>query len=359
MSVSYETHPFELHRRQIELILLAWGMPADPAATTADILAWADLHGIDSHGISMLPTYDRQRRGGRVNLSARPEVIQGTAVSALIDGGGGLGHAPAKRAMEVAIERAWGAGMAAVAVRNSAHFGACGYYTLMAAEAGLIGIACTSASGIRVAPTGGAEARLGTDPWSFAAPGEPGRPFLLDMATTTVAYGKIRNKLNEGLACPAGWVQIREGRPSTDPRDVAERGGFQTSLGGTPEGGSHKGYGLAVMVNILAACLAGTTVPTDPQHTKKPAGMDIGHFFLALDPGQFRDRDAFRADVARFCDDLRITRPIDPSQPVMVAGDPERAAAARRMRDGIPVGRGLLSAVRKLAGECGAEWILG
>lgn len=99
MSVCYETHSFELHRRQIEVVLRAWGMAVEPAATTADVLAWADLHGIDSHGISMLPTYGRQRRLGRINLFAQPEVIQATAVSALIDGGGGLGHVPAKRAM--------------------------------------------------------------------------------------------------------------------------------------------------------------------------------------------------------------------------------------------------------------------
>jgi LDH2 family malate/lactate/ureidoglycolate dehydrogenase len=358
MSASYATHPYEVHLRQIELILLAWGMPADSARVTADILGWADLHGIDSHGMSMLPTYDRYRRAGRINLAAQPEVVRGTAVSALVDGGGGLGHVAAKRGMEVAIERATDAGIAAVAVCNSAHFGACGYYTLMAAEAGLIGIATTSASGIRVAPTGGAEARLGTDPLSFAAPGEPGRPFLLDMATPTVAYGKIRNKLNEGLPCPPGWVQTREGLPSTDPRDVAERGGFQTPLGGTAEGSSHKGYGLAVLVDILAACLAGTTVPTDKMHTKGPGGMGIGHFFLALDPGLFRAREAFCADVARFCDDLRTTQPIDPAQPVMVAGDPERAIAAQRMREGVPVGRGLLAEVRKVAEACGAEWVM-
>src|SRR5205823_13958892 len=200
MPASYETH-----RAQLKAILLAWGMPEDNAEWTADILGWADLHGVDSHGISMLPGYDRLRRTGRANMAARPHIIKETPVSALVDGDGGLGHVPARFAMQVAIDKAKEAGIAIAAVRNSAHFGATGYYTLMAANEGLIGIACTSASSIQVAPTFGKEAKLGTDPWSFAAPTGDGRPFLLDMATTTVAAGRIRNKANEGLPCPPGW----------------------------------------------------------------------------------------------------------------------------------------------------------
>src|SRR6516164_766284 len=170
--------PYETHRAQLKAILLAWGMPEDNAETTADILGWADLHGVDSHGISMLPGYDSLRRRGRANMNARPRIIKETPVSALIDGDGGLGHVPGRFAMQVAIDKAKAAGMAIAAVRNSAHF---------------------SATGVQVAPTFGKEARLGTDPWSFAAPTTEGRPFLLDMATTTVAAGRIRNKANEGL----------------------------------------------------------------------------------------------------------------------------------------------------------------
>ena len=350
--------PYADHRDQIKRVLAAWGMPSDNAATTADILAWADLHGIDSHGMSMLPHYDGWRRTGRVRLDARHSIVRRTPVMALMDGGGGLGHVPAKAAMQTAVDIARASGMAAVSVRNSAHFGACGYYTLMAAEAGMIGMCCTSASGVRVAPTGGAAARLGTDPWSFAAPGEPGRPFLLDMATTTVAFGRVRNKANEGAQCPPGWVLTQDGQPTTDPLDVVERPGFLTSLGGSPEGGSHKGYGLAAMVNILASCLSGATLVTDPLHTKQPWGVDIGHFFVAIDPATFRDEGAFEADVARFCGDLHATPPVDPARPVMVAGDPERATAERRMRDGIPVGAGLAAQVRAIADSAGADWVL-
>ena len=269
--------PYEKHRAQLKAILLAWGMPDDNAEATADILSWADLHGVDSHGISMLPGYDRLRRNGRANMDARPHIIKETPVSALVDGDGGLGHVPARFAMQVAIDKAQQSGMAIAAVRNSAHFGATGYYTLMAAKEGLIGMACTSASSIQVAPTFGKEAKLGTDPWSFAAPTTDGRPFLLDMATTTVAAGRIRNKANEGLPCPPGWVLNKEGLPSTDPLEAREKGGFLTSLGGSPENSSYKGYGLAVMVNILGSCLSGATLITDPMARKKPHGNDIGH----------------------------------------------------------------------------------
>src|SRR5215213_10157312 len=124
--------PYEMHRAQLRAILSAWGMPDENADATADILAWADLHGVDSHGLSMIPGYDRLRRNGRANMQCRPVVIKETPVSALVDGDGGLGHVPAHFAMRVAIDKAKSAGMAIAAVRNSAHFGATGYYTLMA-----------------------------------------------------------------------------------------------------------------------------------------------------------------------------------------------------------------------------------
>jgi LDH2 family malate/lactate/ureidoglycolate dehydrogenase len=243
-------------------------------------------------------------------------------------------------------------------VKHSAHFGAAGFYSLMAARAGLVGMSCTSASGIQVAPTFGKQARLGTDPWSFAAPSADGVPFLLDMATTTVAAGRIRNKANEGLPTPDGWVLDAEGRPSNDPLVAKEKGGFLTSLGGSPENSSYKGYGLAVMVNVLASCLSGATLITDPMHTKKPVGMDIGHFFMAIDPGLFREAGSFEADVATFMGALRATVPVDPGRPVMVAGDPQWKYAETRMRDGIPVGAGLMRQVRQIAQAAAAEWVL-
>ena len=351
--------PVEVHHRQIEEILLAWGMPAANAAHGADALFWADLHGVDSHGISHLTVYEERLKQGRFNVRAEPRLVKETPVSALIDGDGGLGHATSVLGMRIAIAKAKTMGIAVVTARNSAHFGAAGFYTAMAAEASLIGMVTTSATGILVAPTGAAQARLGTDPLSFAAPTSDNEPFLLDMATTTAAAGKIRNRANEGIPCPPGWVITKEGKPSTDPLEATAKGGFMTPLGGTPEGSSHKGYGLSAMVNILSSALSGATMITDPMHTKKPQGMDIGHFFLVIDPNLFRDAADFRADVTAFRDVLRASTPIDPSKPVMVAGDPERIVAARRRREGIPIAPNLRVKLREIATAAGAPWLLG
>jgi LDH2 family malate/lactate/ureidoglycolate dehydrogenase len=352
------TAPYAIHRAQIEAFLCSWGMPKANAELTAEVMAWADLHGIDSHGISMITVYHERWQTGRLNLAAQPVIIKETPVSALIDGNAGLGHPTSRFAMNIAIDKAKAMGMAISSVRNSAHFGACGFYAKMAADAGLIGMVTTSASYKQVAPAGGREARFGTDPLSFGAPGRDGEPFLLDMATTTTAAGKIRNRYNEGLPTPPGWLLTKEGLPSTDPLEAREKGGFITSLGGTLEGGSYKGYGLAAVVNILSACLSGSTLITSPMHMKQPFGMDIGHFFMAIDPGLFRDPAEFRADVIGFCDALRSAKPVDPAQPVMVAGDPEWHCAEQRKVTGIPIGKGLFEKLRAIAAEHNAPWML-
>jgi LDH2 family malate/lactate/ureidoglycolate dehydrogenase len=351
--------PYDAHRQQIELILRAWGMKPINAAITADAMAWADLNGIDSHGISMIPPYDERRRQGRISFSAEPRIVVDRPVAALIDGGAGLGHPNSHAAMTLAISKARTIGMAIVGVRNSAHFGACGYYAKMAADAGFIGMVTTSASLVQVAPTFGAQARYGTDPIAFAAPARDGEPFLLDMATTTVAAGRIRNKANEGLPTPDGWLVTREGKPSNDPMEAVAKGGFLTPLGGTPEGSNYKGYGLSAMVNILSSALTGASLITDPMHMKRVGTMDIGHFFMAIDTGLMRDPAEVRADVISFCDTMRATKPVDPAQPVMVAGDPQRQFAARRGQEGIPVAPGLLAQVRKIAETAGVPWVLG
>ena len=350
--------PYAIHRAKIKAILLAWGMPEENAETTSEILSWADLHGVDSHGMSMIPGYDKLRRAGRIKMDAQHRIVRETPLSAVVDAGGGLGHVPSYFAMGMVIEKAKKSGMAIAVVNNSAHFAAAGFYTLMAAKAGLIGMACTSASVRQVAPTFGKQAKFGTDPFSFGAPSADGVPFLLDMATTTVAAGRIRNKANEGLPTPDGWVLDSEGRPSNDPLVASEKGGFLTSLGGSPENSSYKGYGLSAMVNILTSCLSGSTLITDPMHTRKPQGLDIGHFFMAIDPTLFRDPGAFEADVATFCGEMRATTPSDPARPVMVAGDPQWKNAERRMVEGIPVGPGLLNQVRQIAQAAAAPWLL-
>lgn len=349
-------HDYQTHEDQAAAIFAAWGMLEERARASARVLAWADLHGIESHGIAMLVEYDERRKTRPINFEPKPSIVRETPVSALLDGDGGLGHATATQAMDIAIGKARSNGVGIVSVRNSGHFGALGFFTTRAADQGLIAMAATTVFGIRVPPTGGARARLGTDPWSFAAPSADGRHFVLDMATTTVASGKVRNKVVEGQQMPPGWGFDASGQPTLDP-SIVMNGGFLSPLGGAAESAGYKGYGLAAMVNILASCLSGSTLITDPMHSRQPYGLDVGHFFLAFDPNLFRPLDAFSADVARFSDDLRATPAVDPQKPVQVAGDPERAVKARRSVEGIPIGPGLYRRLEEIAAEARAPWL--
>ena len=347
------------HRAQIAAILEGWGMPPANAAAAADGIAWADFRGVKSHGISKLPGYDVWRRDGRIRVEGTPRIERETPVSALVDGDGGLGYAAGRLAMQTAIAKAQASGIGAVSARNSAHFGACGFYTEMAVEAGLIGLVTTGTAACSVAPTLGMEAKLGTDPISFGAPAEGDDYFLLDMATTTVAQGKILNLFVENQSCPPGWILNAAGADSTDTRDYFDNGGFITSLGGSLLGSSYKGYGLSVMVNILSACLSGSSLITDPLHARRPGHPNnIGHFFLALDPGLFREPADFRRDVSTLIDSLRATRPLDGAAPVMVAGDPERMAMAKYAKEGIDVAPNMKAKIRALAEDAGAPWLL-
>lgn len=357
MSILMVRH--EVVKAQIASLLTAWGMAPDQVETTSTVMADADLRGIDTHGISMMPVYDERRRNNTVTIDAKVAIVAETPVSVLVDGGGGLGYVPSVMAMNRAISIAKAGGVCVAAVRNSNHFGAAGYYTRMAAEQGVIGMSATSASAPRVVPTFGAEQRLGTDPISFAAPARRNPPFVLDMATSTVASGKIRNAATEGREIPIGWMTDRDGRPTTNAREAYYEGGMHTPLGGTPELSSHKGYGLAAMVNILTTCLAGGSLVTAPDHPHRtPGSMELAHFFLAIDPGLFRERSAFEDTLDQFIDDLHATKPVDPAQPVLVAGDPEEKKKQTRLVEGIPVPPGLAGKIQGLAEAAGVPYLL-
>ncbi|MEU0068809.1 Ldh family oxidoreductase [Streptomyces sp. NPDC006332] len=346
---------------QITAVLTAWGMPEDHIATTTEVMVHTDLSGIDSHGISMLMTYERLRDGGFLKLDARPTVERENASMALIDAGGGLGHPAAVAAMELAVEKARSTGVGVVSVHNSHHFGAAGYYAAIAAKAGLVGLVTTSARLPSVVPTGGAVPRLTTNPIAFAAPGRNNEPFLLDMSTSTVASNKVKVYDLHGETMPEGWVTDEAGRAVTDPAEAMtyihrrEDGGL-TPLGGMTSTGGHKGYGLAVMVQILSAALSGA----DLAATRPPgAPDDIGHFFLALDAGFLRPDGGFLDDVDELLDTLRATPPAHPDKPVLVAGDPERAHREQRRRDGIPLPGTLIGKIASICERAQAPFLLG
>jgi len=340
---------------QLVALFRAWGVAEADAAPTAGALVQADLMGIDSHGVTLIPLYEELVSSGMLTPAAHVSVLRSFGATAVVDGGGGFGQVPSLRAMDLAIEKARAFGVGAVGVRNSNHFGAAGVYALRAAEAGMIGLSTTAVHKPSIVPTFGREPRMGTNPIAFAAPGRSGNPFLLDMATSTVAIGKLKLALREGRTLPEGWSLDAQGRPQRDPAQaLADR--LMTPLGGGRESGGHKGYGLAAMVEILSTLLPGASyAPLRPGDAPR---FDVGHFHLALHPEAFRDAGGFEDDLDAFTDCLRATKPAEGSEGVLVAGDPEFASRARREREGVPLPRSLVEAVAAIARARGAEFLL-
>lgn len=320
---------YDVLDRQVLAILRAWDV-AEPE-TVARHLLYADLHGIVSHGVAMFRHYAE----APFNLAARPEVVRDDGATALVDGGGGLGHLPADRAMRLAIDKAHELGVGAVAVRNGGHFGAAGSYAALARDAGLIGFAMTNTRDPAVVPTHGAEARLGTNAIAFAA-----RDVLLDMATSTVSLGKAVARWRDGRRIPAGWAIDARGRPVRSGRVAGEQRRL-TPLGSRAETASYKGYGLGAMVETLCRVMT---------------GGGVGHFLLALDPGRFGT--GFDDAMDAFTSSLRATRPLDPRRAVLVPGDPERTAQQDRAARGIPLSRSVIEDLRFVADGAGVPFAL-
>ncbi len=356
--------PAEQARAQIIAILTAWGMADEQIRTTAEVMLATDLSGVDSHGISMLMDYERSRTLGKLNIQARPKVVRQTAVTALIDADAGLGHPAAVMGMELAISKAKESGLAAVSVFNSHHFGAAGYYAALAPKQGLIGMVTSATRTIGVVPTRAAIPVLGTNPLAFAAPAGRNRPFLLDMATSTVASNKVRVFSLQGKDVPAGWVLDGAGQPVLDASVATDtifkdKNGGLTPLGGVESMSSYKGYALAMMVHILGGTLSGASFSPIRNRTQKPSDPDnLGHFFLAMDPEAFRMDGGFTDDLDDAIDVLRATPPADPALPVLIPGDPEAAKRETRLRDGIPLPHTLIDKLRAVCEGCGAPFLL-
>jgi len=352
-------------RAQVFAILLAWGMPEDLAETTAEVMTETDLMGVDSHGISMLMLYERMRMAGQLRLQARPQVVRENTCTALVDGGAGLGHPVGVMAMRLAVEKALAAGISAVGVFNSHHFGAAGYYARLATERGLVAMVTSSARGVLVVPTRGAIPVLGTNPIAFAAPAGRNRPVVLDIATSTVAANKVKVHDLNGKPLPEGWVADEAGRSVTDAAMAMDylyrrpEGGL-TPLGGTAEIGSHKGYGLALMAQILGATLTGGSFSPlrESGRTRADEPDNVGHFFMAVDPRAFRPPGAFEDDLDAMIDVLHATPPADASRPVLIPGEPEDLARTERLRDGIPIPPALDQHVRAICARSGADYLL-
>lgn len=331
----------QLHRFTSEL-LEKIGCPKQEAIQAADVLLSADLRGVDSHGVARLSGYVRLNEKGRLNARPNIKTVHETPSTATIDGDLGLGLVVGPHAMKLAIEKAKNVGSGWVAVKNSNHYGIAGYHAMMALEEDCIGISLTNASPL-VSPTFSKERLLGTNPISIAIPAKNQPSFILDMATTTAANGKLEVLQRKGLDAPEGWLQDKEGNITTDSKGLVN-GGSMRPLGGLREHGSHKGYALGAVVDILSAVLSGANygpwVPPfvsfiDP--APNPVGEGLGHFFGAMRIDAFRDGEEFKSHMDNWIERFRASETVDGAEKVLIPGDPEREMTEERLKNGIPV----------------------
>lgn len=342
------------------------GVPDEDARITADVLVTADLRGIGSHGVARLRRYVNGLRDGM--MIARPEVrvVKETPTTALIDAGAGLGQPVSYRAMRKAIEKALDVGAGFVTVRNSNHYGIAGYYAMMALEHNCIGFSMTNAD-VLVVPTFGRNAMLGTNPIAVAAPAGRERPFVLDMATSTVPRGKLEVYNRLGKPIPLGWATDEKGVATEDAGRVLENfkrraGGGLLPLGGEGELlGGHKGYGLALWVDVFCAVLSGAAY-ADQVYPRTPDGRplpsQIGHFFGAWRVDAFRPVDEFNAAMDDLQRRLKATPKAEGAERIYIHGEKEYEKMALHLAEGIPLNPKVAADLRAIASELGVEYDL-
>ncbi|KAK7873581.1 hypothetical protein R5R35_009283 [Gryllus longicercus] len=308
------------------------GAPDAHARAMASVLAEADRRGHFSHGLNRLDMYVNDLQSGLCDGAVTPRVLRETPATAWVDGCNGLGPVVGTFCMELAIRKARETGVGWVAAKGSNHFGIAAWYSMMALKENMIGMSFTNTSPF-LSPTRSKQAALGTNPLSLAAPAEGGDSYVLDMATTAVAVGKIEVQRRRGERIPAGWAQDASGAATTDP-DEAMNVGCLMPLGGAESTSGYKGYGLALMVELLCGVLAGATYGPDVRKwmgdEDRPA--DLGQCFVAVDPQCFAP--GFEGRLQDLLSKLRAMEPADPAAPVLVAGDPERAHEAKVEREG-------------------------
>jgi LDH2 family malate/lactate/ureidoglycolate dehydrogenase len=341
-------------------------VPTGDAEIVTDNLVSADLRGISSHGVARLRRYVKGLQDGV--MLARPEVklVHETPATALFDGGDGLGQPVSKRAMRLAIDKASKVGAGFVTVRNSNHYGIAGYYSMMALEHDMIGFSMTNAA-VLVVPTFGRNSMLGTNPISVAAPAGEERPFVLDMATSTVPRGKLEvyNRMEKPL--PLGWTTDAMGEPTTDGAQVLDNfvklaGGGLLPLGGAGELlGGHKGYGLALMVDILAGVLPGAGYANNiylKDENGKPLPANVGHFFGALRVDGFRPIDEFKATMDDIIRRMKGTPKAAGQDRVYIHGEKEYEVADDRQVHGVILHPKVIADLKAMSQEFNVEYNL-
>jgi LDH2 family malate/lactate/ureidoglycolate dehydrogenase len=337
-------------------------VPEDDAGIAADVLVSADLRGVDSHGVARLRRYVNGINNGLMIPRPDVQIVAETRTTTLIDAGAGLGHPVSFRAMERAIDKAREYGSGFVSVRKSNHFGIAGYYAMMALEHDCIGVAMTNA-GRLVVPTFASEGMLGTNPIAVAAPAGEEHPFVLDMATSTVAMGKLEIYARLEKPMPLGWAMDKTGALLSDAEYAMKsargrQGGGLLPVGGAGEMlGGHKGYGLGLMVEIMTGVLAGAAyselVASEgaPEAERRP--VNLGHFFCALRVDAIRPVADFKASMDDLQRRLRNTPKVEGQDRIYIHGEKEYEEADRRSRAGIPLNHKVYADLARLSSELG------
>ncbi len=325
--------------------LVSCGMPERDAGTVARAMIEADLVGADAHGIFRLPQYARNLQSGRINPQAKIAILRRSPAAALIDGDNGMGHLVMSFAAELAVEIAREAGVGWVGARRSNHAGAAGVYAAMMLAHGMVGIYAAVSSANHMAPWGGAEPLLGTNPIAVAIPAGDEAPVVLDIATSVASFGTIRTHAIADKPMPEGWVIDRKtGAPITDAKRVAE--GVLLPIGG------YKGSGLALTIGLLAGVLNGAAFGHEVIDFTAPGTepCNTGQFVVALDVKRFAQREVLAREMDRHLRDLRASARLPGVDAIRYPGEQRRQRKMQREREGVPLAAGLIKQLDALAG---------
>jgi len=341
-------------------VLQRLSVPEEDARVTANLLVTSDLRGVDSHGVAHLaPFYIKRIRDGITNAKPQIKITSLAPSTAIVDGDEGLGFVVGHRAMAEAIHRAETTGAGFTTVRNSNHFGAAAPYAMMALEHDMIGISMTSTGAGVVAP-GSSKPTVGTNPLAVAIPAGKKPPFVLDMATSVVAGGKLEIALREGTSIPEGWAIDGEGKPITDPTKYSYstgEGGL-LPLGGTPTLGSYKGFGLGVLVDILCSLLSGSPADILRKLTQQTKGLAGNHFFGALRIDSFLPVENFKKSMDEMIEAVEALPTLPGVKKIYVAGGYEAEIVKDRGANGIPLHPSVVASLQELAKELNIEYDL-
>jgi len=332
-------------------------VPEEDAEIIADVLINSDLRGIDSHGIQRCKMYYDRIKEGIYNPKTEIEIVNDNITTAVIDGHCGMGHVIAYKAMKMAIEKAKRYGLGAVACKNSTHFGFAGYYSLMAIQEGMIGFVTTNTRPA-VPPTFGVEPMLGTNPLTYGAPTDEAFPFLMDAATSIIQRGKVEvyNRIHKPL--PSGLIISDNGNSKTDPEVVLNkllnRSAALLPLGGEGESTSgHKGYGYATFAEILSAALQDGIFLRDTAGIEENGQkrLKVGHFFLAINIGNFLPVTRFKEVAGNIMRELRSSKLAPGKNKIFTAGEKEHFSEIERKESGIPINKSLQEDIKIMQGE--------